>query len=56
MFTLIPKIEKKMVIEAHDIRVSLGHQGRTNGTGVHKDKRLRRQGTRSAQFRKALAE
>jgi hypothetical protein len=56
MFTLIPQIEKKMVIKARDIKTSAGHQNHFTGTGVHKDKRLRRQGTRSAQFRKALAE
>ena len=56
MFTLIPQIEKKMVIKARDIRASIGHQERTIGTGTHKDKRFRRQRTRSAQLRKALEE
>lgn len=56
MFTLIPQVEKKMVIKARDIRVSIGHQERTIGTGTHNDKRFRRQGTRSAQLRKAIEE
>ena len=54
MFTLIPKQQKKLVIKASDIRVSLGHQERPCGIGIHQDKRKRRQKTRNAQLRKAL--
>lgn len=56
MITLHEPIKKKMIIKGMDIKVSLGHPNRTIGTGVHKDKRQRRQGNRSAQLRRALAD
>lgn len=49
-----PKVEGPMVIHIDPWRLSLGHQGRCCGTGVHQDRRQRRQRTRSAQLQAAL--
>lgn len=52
----MPKADdNKMVIRAADINVSIGHQGPISGTGVH-DPRPRRERTRAAQKRKAIAD
>ena len=57
MFVNTPKIEKKMIIKA-SYKVALGHNqaGDCGRCGTHGDKRRRRQGTRNAQLRKALAD
>lgn len=38
------------------LRVARGHAPRKSGAGVHDDRRLRRERTRGAQVRRALAE
>ncbi len=40
----------KIIIKAKDIKVPIGHTNHVTGTGVHADKRKRRQKTRSARF------
>jgi hypothetical protein len=57
MFNVTPKVEKKLIVKA-SYKVALGHNqaGNCGRCGVHSDKRLRRQGTRNAQLRKALVD
>ncbi len=44
------------ITKLEQIKAPKGHQPHVTGTGVHKDKRLKRQRTRSAQRRKAIEE
>ena len=48
--------EIKIVIKACDVKPAYGHQSHVSGTGVHKDKRTKRERTRGAKIRKALGE
>jgi hypothetical protein len=43
-----------ITIKIDPLRVKRGHQPHNSGSGVHADRRVRRQNTRSAQLRKAL--
>ena len=45
-----------MIIRARDLKVSIGHQPHVTGTGVHKDKRTKRNRTRSDQKRRIMRE
>jgi hypothetical protein len=44
----------KIIIRSRDIKISTGHPARSIGTGIHSDKRSRRNNTRSSQQRKAI--
>lgn len=46
----------KIVIKANSFKVAIGHQPHTTGTGVHGDKRTKRNRTRSDQRRAAVGE
>lgn len=46
---------KPLIIGRYDIKISIGHQKNTIGTGVH-DVRPKRQRTRSSQNRAAMKE
>ena len=46
----------KIIIKAKDIKTAAGHRQHFTGTGVHRDKRLKRCHTRSNQRRKAIQE
>jgi hypothetical protein len=55
----IMKNQKKTItftIQTKTLKVALGHQGHVTGTGVHLDKRTKRNRTRSAQTKQALNE
>ena len=51
----LPNGTTVLIIKA-DHKVSLGHQAHITGTGVHGDRRTKRQRTRSANRRKAILE
>lgn len=42
--------------QVNPLRVARGHAPRKSGAGIHADRRLRRQHSRDAQLRRALAE
>ena len=48
--------EIKIIIKGSDLKPSYGHQGHTTGSGIHKDKRKKRNRTRGAQKRKSVGE
>lgn len=55
----IMKNQKKTItftIQTKTLKVALGHQGHITGTGVHHDKRTKRNRTRSAQKQQSLSE
>lgn len=54
--TIVPKVESPMVIRINPWEVSVGHPTPCCGLGVHLDKRQRRQRTRSAAARRAVAD
>jgi len=46
----------KIVIKANSFKVAIGHQSHLTGTGIHGDKRTKRNRTRSDQRRAAVGE
>lgn len=48
--------KETIIIKASDMKVAIGHQPHVTGTGVHKDKRTKRNRTRSDQKRRILKE
>lgn len=51
----LPNGHTILIIRA-DRKVAMGHQSHITGTGVHGDRRTKRQRTRSVQRRKAILE
>jgi hypothetical protein len=58
MKTVSMRRADRLAVSGHidPTRVSRGHSPRRSGAGIHADRRLRRQHTRGAQVRRALAE
>ena len=50
------KKDDNVIVIPKSYKVATGHRAHITGAGVHHDKRLKRQKTRSNQKRKALAE
>jgi hypothetical protein len=46
----------KIVIKAADLKPALGHQSHASGSGVHQDRRTKRNRTRHDVRRKAILE
>jgi len=50
------RVQDRIVIRVADIKVARGHQAHITGTGVHHDKRTKRNRTRGNQNRAAIRE
>ncbi len=54
MIEIKPKAAEKPMIISSKEKVAIGHQAHLSGTGVHLDRREKRQRTRSAKLKAAL--